>query len=101
MLSELEEFYPYVEMPHVAKNPERFKGSFQGGRVTATSNLELQLIKVSIEWTAASFQSRKEYIELQLDHLESPKHDVRRAAQGRLLYLLQGEGTLLIYRPDN
>ena len=48
-----------------------------------------------LEWTSATLQSRKEYIELQLEHLESPKHDVRRAAQGRLLYLLQGKETIL------
>jgi hypothetical protein len=29
-MNELQEFYPYVEMPAVAKNPDRFKGSFKG-----------------------------------------------------------------------
>jgi hypothetical protein len=33
-MSELDEFYPYVEMSHVAQNPERFKGSFKGGECT-------------------------------------------------------------------
>lgn len=30
-MHELDEFYPYVEMPIVAKNKERFEGSFDGG----------------------------------------------------------------------
>lgn len=29
-MNELQEFYPYVEMPAVAKNPDKFKGSFDG-----------------------------------------------------------------------
>ena len=31
VMNELEEFYPYVEMPSVAKGPDNFKGSFDGG----------------------------------------------------------------------
>lgn len=31
MLAELEEFYPYVEMEQVAKNPTHFHGTFNGG----------------------------------------------------------------------
>ncbi|RSH81541.1 Factor arrest protein 11 [Saitozyma podzolica] len=72
IMSELDEFYPYVEMSHVAQNPERFKGSFKG------------------EWTEAPLAKRKAYMELQLEYIESPVADTRRAAQGRLLYLLQG-----------
>ncbi|KAK6910328.1 hypothetical protein I203_104360 [Kwoniella mangroviensis CBS 8507] len=72
LMNELQEFYPYVEMAHIAKQPEKFKGSFDG------------------DWTEAPLKKRKEYIELQLEYLESPVHDTRRAAQGRLLYLLQG-----------
>lgn len=34
IMNELDEFYPYVEMTHVAQNPERFKGSFDGGAST-------------------------------------------------------------------
>jgi hypothetical protein len=32
IMHELDEFYPYVEMPIVAKNKERFEGSFDGGK---------------------------------------------------------------------
>ncbi|WVW83665.1 hypothetical protein I302_105686 [Kwoniella bestiolae CBS 10118] len=72
LMNELQEFYPYVEMAHIAKQPEKFKGSFDG------------------DWTEAPLPKRREYIELQLEYLESPVHDTRRTAQGRLLYLLQG-----------
>ncbi|WVQ99208.1 hypothetical protein IAU59_006340 [Kwoniella sp. CBS 9459] len=72
LMNELQEFYPYVEMQHIASQPEKFKGSFEG------------------DWTEAPLHKRKQYIELQLEYMESPVHDVRRAAQGRLLYLLQG-----------
>ncbi|WVQ82395.1 hypothetical protein IAT38_004523 [Cryptococcus sp. DSM 104549] len=72
LMNELQEFYPYVEMPHIAKNPEKFKGSFDG------------------EWTEAPLSARKAYIEVQLEQIESPVTEVRRQAQGRLLYLLQG-----------
>ncbi|WWD17501.1 hypothetical protein CI109_101942 [Kwoniella shandongensis] len=72
LMNELQEFYPYVEMSHVAKNPEKFKGAFKG------------------DWTEAPLNARKAFIEIQLEQLESPIHDVRRTAQGRLLYLLQG-----------
>ena len=34
MMSELEEFYTYVEMEHVAKNPARFAGTFEGGKLS-------------------------------------------------------------------
>jgi hypothetical protein len=30
-MNEIDEFYPYVEMPVVAKNVDRFRGSFDGG----------------------------------------------------------------------
>ncbi|WRT66139.1 uncharacterized protein IL334_003092 [Kwoniella shivajii] len=72
LMNELQEFYPYVEMDLIAKQPEKFEGSFEG------------------DWTEASIHKRREYIEVQLEQLESPIHDIRRAAQGRLLYLLQG-----------
>jgi hypothetical protein len=39
-MSELDEFYPYVEMSHVAQNPERFKGSFKGGECTTERSLD-------------------------------------------------------------
>ncbi|WVF71683.1 hypothetical protein IAT40_006491 [Kwoniella sp. CBS 6097] len=72
LMNELDEFYPYVEMQHIANQPEKFKGSFEG------------------DWTEAPLHKRKQYIELQLEYMESPVHDIRRTAQGRLLYLLQG-----------
>ncbi|WVO22383.1 uncharacterized protein IAS62_003713 [Cryptococcus decagattii] len=72
LMNELEEFYPYVEMTDVARNPEKFKGSFNG------------------DWTEAPLSSRKAYIEVQLEQFESPNQHIRRLAQGRLLYLLQG-----------
>ncbi|WVR07239.1 hypothetical protein IAU60_004280 [Kwoniella sp. DSM 27419] len=72
LMNELQEFYPYVEMANVAKQPEKFRGSFQG------------------DWTEAPLHKRKTYVEVQLERMESPIHDVRRTAQGRLLYLLQG-----------
>lgn len=34
-MHELDEFYPYVEMTQIAQNPDRFKGSFDGGRSPA------------------------------------------------------------------
>jgi hypothetical protein len=34
---------------------------------------------------------RQKYIETQLEQMESPVNATRRAAQGRILYLLQGE----------
>ncbi|WVQ88647.1 hypothetical protein IAS59_002384 [Cryptococcus gattii] len=72
LMNELEEFYPYVEMTDIARNPEKFKGSFNG------------------DWTEAPLSSRKAYIEVQLEQFESPNQHIRRLAQGRLLYLLQG-----------
>lgn len=71
-MNELDEFYPYIEMNQVAQTHTRFEGSFDG------------------DWTAASYAKRRAYIETQLEFLESPVSDARRAAQGRLLYLLQG-----------
>lgn len=44
-----------------------------------------------IEWTSASLAKRRGYVETQLELLESPVDEMRRAAQGRLLYLLQGK----------
>ncbi|WWC89537.1 uncharacterized protein L201_004461 [Kwoniella dendrophila CBS 6074] len=72
IMNELQEFYPYVEMTNISKQPEKFKDSFEG------------------DWTEAPLPRRREYIEVQIEQLESPVHDTRRAAQGRLLYLLQG-----------
>ncbi|BEJ14883.1 hypothetical protein CspHIS471_0406500 [Cutaneotrichosporon sp. HIS471] len=72
LMNEFDEFYPYNEMAHVAENRNRFDGSFDG------------------EWTSASLAQRRGYIEAQLEYLESPVDEQRRAAQGRLLYLLQG-----------
>lgn len=71
-MNELDEFYPYLEMSHVAQNSSWFEGSFDG------------------EWTSASPSRRRAYIETQLEYLESPVDEKRRAAQGKLLYLLQG-----------
>lgn len=72
-MNELDEFYPYIEMSQVAQMHTRFEGSFDG------------------DWTAAPAAKRRAFIETQLEYLESPVSDTRRAAQGRLLYLLQGE----------
>jgi hypothetical protein len=44
-----------------------------------------------LAWTEAPLAERKAYIEMQLEYLESPVHEVRRAAQSRLMYLLQGK----------
>lgn len=33
IMNELDEFYPYVEMPEVAKNADKFQGSFDGGEL--------------------------------------------------------------------
>jgi hypothetical protein len=46
---------------------------------------------MKIDWIKASSSKRAAYVELQLEYLESSVSDTRRAAQGRLLYLLQGE----------
>lgn len=72
-MNELDEFYPYIEMSQVAQTHTRFEGSFDG------------------DWTSASPAKRRAFIETQLEFLESPVSDTRRAAQGRLLYLLQGK----------
>lgn len=72
LMNELDEFYPYLELPHVAQNSSWFEGSFEG------------------DWTSASASKRRSYVETQLEYLESPVDEKRRAAQGRLLYLLQG-----------
>jgi hypothetical protein len=34
-MSELDEFYPYVEMGHIENNPEKLKGSFKGGEYSS------------------------------------------------------------------
>ncbi len=36
MMNELQEFYPYIEMLHVAKNPDKFKSSFPGGGLSGS-----------------------------------------------------------------
>ncbi len=45
---------------------------------------------LTAEWTSASLAKRRGYVETQLELLESSVDEKRRAAQGRLLYLLQG-----------
>lgn len=82
LMHELDEFYPYIEIGHVAQNASIFEGSFDG------------------EWTTASLAKRRAYVEAQLERMESPVNDVRRAAQGRLLYLLQGEQRIDDRRAD-
>lgn len=37
LMNELEEFYPYVEVPLLAEGPKRFKKVFPGGELCATA----------------------------------------------------------------
>lgn len=87
-MNEIDEFYAYNEMPHVAENSARFEGSFDGG-ASGSSAVGFDAT-LTTEWTTASLQKRRGYVETQLEYLESPIDEKRRAAQGRLLYLLQG-----------
>lgn len=41
-MNELQEFYPYIEMTHVAKNPEKFKAAFPGGVLPSQTKLIAQ-----------------------------------------------------------
>lgn len=43
-----------------------------------------------VDWTESSMSRRREFVELQLEYLESPVRSERRYAQTSLLYLLHG-----------
>ena len=90
-MHELDEFYLYVEMPEVAKNFERFDGSFTGGRRDRLNFHHFTSQADSSDWVQASETQRRDYMEVQLEYLESAVTATRCKAQGRLLYLLQGE----------
>ena len=93
-MRELEEFCAYVEMPDLKAAPERFEGVFGGGecdelgRSSREMRWEQELI--AADWMTASDQSKRQFIEEQLEYLESPRYDKRRLAQQSLLYLLLG-----------
>lgn len=91
-MNELDEFYPYIEVMHVAQSPSRFQGSFDGG--ASSSGVPAAGTDSSSEWTSATLQRRRDYVERQLEFLESPITETRRGAQGRLLYLMQGKAAL-------
>jgi hypothetical protein len=38
LMNELEEFYPYVEVPLLAEGPKRFKQVFSGGEMAVTGD---------------------------------------------------------------
>lgn len=88
-MTEIDEFYPYVEMEFVAQNVGRFRGSFDGGK----SSLDMcrNARSPRADWTTASQAKRRVCMEMQLELFESPVAETRRAAQGRVLYLLQGK----------
>lgn len=41
IMNELDEFYPYIEMSHVAQNSSRFEGSFDGGEKISYGSLKI------------------------------------------------------------
>ena len=107
-MSELNEFYPYEDMPSIAKGPEKFAADFKGGGECAADHLSSYSLSLSFldlsqsvgngvmadlsesVWSETNLKKRKEYIEVQLECLESSVRTIRRGAQERLLYLLQG-----------
>ncbi|KAI0306907.1 N1221-domain-containing protein [Multifurca ochricompacta] len=72
VLSEIEEFYSYVEMSQAAENLKAWEGSFQG------------------EWTKCPLPKRRAHVELLLESLEHKDVEIRFTNARRLLYILQG-----------
>lgn len=87
-MNELSEFYPYVEMSFIVKNSEIFQKSF-GASTSSTAVYEGYDSWLS-EWTEAKKIKRKQYLELQLELIESPIKVTRRNAQVNIAYLLHG-----------
>lgn len=87
-MREIEEFYSYVEMPLLGNVPPRFKASFGGEHRSQGAGWAETTDK---PWTGASPSQRRDYIQRQLECIESSLADRRREAQAMLLYLVQGE----------
>lgn len=96
MLNEIEEFYSYLEIPQLAENMKAFEGSFKQGAFNFTLNLWL-LTMVTGEWTKASIQQRRIYIEFLLESLEHRDTEIRFMNARRLFYVLQGS---CLYSPN-
>lgn len=94
-MNELSEFYPYVEMPEVVKKAEEFR-QHHHTRTSLAANPRCPA-EVGVGWTETSSVKRKQYVEEQLELIESPVHPTRRAAQSRILYLLQGARAVRIH----
>ncbi|TFK74417.1 hypothetical protein BDN72DRAFT_812821 [Pluteus cervinus] len=72
VISEIDEFYSYIEMPQVAENLNAWKGSYTS------------------EWTKSSPAQRRAHVELLLESLEHRDAEIRFANARRLFYVLQG-----------
>ncbi|KAF7331855.1 hypothetical protein MKEN_00065600 [Mycena kentingensis (nom. inval.)] len=72
VMSEIAEFYSYVEMPQVAENLRAWEGSFHG------------------EWTKSPLTTRKAHVEVLLESLEHKNAEIRFTNARRLFYILQG-----------
>ncbi|KAF7433326.1 Factor arrest protein 11 [Pleurotus ostreatus] len=72
VMSEIDEFYSYVEMPQAGENLRAWEGSFDG------------------EWTKSSLKQRTSYVEVLLESLEHRDPVVRFTNARRLFYVLQG-----------
>lgn len=60
IMNELDEFYPYIEIGHVAQNASRFAGSFDGGGYRRPSGPELtQQNGRRRAWPSAAHMSRR------------------------------------------
>ena len=96
IMNELSEFYPYLEMPGIVENAEKFKQHFNARKPMDPWWVELEksTLTLWLGWTEMSYPKKRRYVEEQLEHMESPVYTTRREAQSRIVYLLQGKSCL-------
>jgi N1221-like protein len=96
-MTEIEEFYSYIEMPQVAENLKAWEGSFTAGVCCNTLLVSVNNVVVHVEWTKTPLAQRKVHIELLLESLEHRDAEIRFTNARRLFYVLQGIYALAIY----
>ncbi|EJD01434.1 uncharacterized protein FOMMEDRAFT_126353 [Fomitiporia mediterranea MF3/22] len=72
VMSEIDEFFSYVEAPQFGENLKAWEGSFPG------------------EWTKSPFEKRKKHVDLLLESLEHKDAVIRFTNARRLFYVVQG-----------
>lgn len=102
MLSELEEFYSYVEVPQVLDHKDSFLEAWphRTGKLTAllspaatnisSPNCSLTTSADLVEFIKTPKEQQLEYIQRLLDGLSSPDAELRFTNARHLLYIAQG-----------